>query len=147
MKKIAIMLLAVLGIFALCSCGDKEPITAEKFQSYFEEKGFEVYDISDEWDEEIFAQYRVATNGNYNVEFVVFTKDSYTEGTMDNIESGYSVKTTSTEVSSGNYRTMSFNSDGLYIMMTGVDNTLMYAEVDSDYKDEITKHFDALGYK
>ena len=41
MKRIAVLLLAVLGIFALCSCGDKEEITTEKFQSYFEEKGFE----------------------------------------------------------------------------------------------------------
>lgn len=147
MKKIAIMLLAVLSVFVLISCGDKEEITAEKFQNYFEGKGFEVYDTTEDWEEEIFKQYLVAGNENYVVEFVVFTDEDYAETSMDGIESGYSVKTTSTEVSSGNYRTVTFNSDDKYIMMTRVGKTVMFAEVDSKYKDEISKHFDELGYK
>ena len=147
MKRIAVLLLAVLGIFALCSCGDKEEITTEKFQSYFEEKGFEVYDISDEWDEEIFAEYFIATNGEYNVEFLIFTEEEHAEQAMDGNEASYSVKTMSTEVTSGNYRTISFDSDGKHIMMTRVGKTMLFAEVDSEYKDEIAKHFDALGYK
>lgn len=147
MKRIAVILLAVLGIFVLCSCGDKEVITAEKFQSYFEGEGFEVYDITDEWDEEIFAQYLIATNGNYNVEFVVFTNEDYAEQAVDGNEDSYSTKTMFAEVSSGNYRAMSFDSDGKHVMITRVDKTVMFAEVDSKYKDEISKHFDALGYK
>ena len=147
MKKIAVILLAVLGIFVLCACGDKEAITSEKFTSYFEENGFEVYDITDEWDEEIFAEYFVASNENYSVEFVVLTSEDYAEQALDGNESSYSVKTMSSEVSSGNYRTLSFDSDGKHIMMTRVGKTVLFAEVDSKYKDEIKKHFDALGYK
>ena len=147
MKKIALILLAVLGIFALCSCGDKEAITAEKFTSYFEDNGFEVVETTDDWDDESFEQYMVAYSDNYAVEFVVFTKEDYAKKTVNGIESSYSTKTLSTEVSSGNYQTMSFDSDGNHIMITRVGKTVMFAEVDSEYKDEIKKHFDALGYK
>lgn len=130
----------------------KTAITADKFCSIMQAKGYEVGDFTSQ-----FAQYGdyakkvcAARKTGYQIEFFELANESNAiesyntnktkfESQKGNISSYFTV-------SKNNYNTYTLTTNGQYKYICRVDNTFIYADVAEEYKDEVKNIINELGY-
>jgi len=149
--KVFLAILLAIAVFALAGCGSKTALTAEQFKSKMEAAGYEVQDATYQY-EGLVDQCFIAVKGNfeYQIEFYVVATESQAVGAYNqNKEQFQSKKSnasaeTTKEVS--NYGKYTLNTGGNYSVISRVDNTFIYIDASNDYRDEINKTLDSLGY-
>ena len=146
MKRIAVILLALLSVFVLCACSGKTAITKDRFKIHFQSEFFSVEDLEDTEDA-YHTDGLIAYTNNMIVEFSVHGSNSEAKAYIEAIADNISTKAFFTEVNAANYKTITFEDDGYYYMMTSVDKTAMFGLCPSDNKSDLINHFEALGYK
>ena len=155
MKKLNLILstLMVLTIvFALAGCSPKTPTTAENFTETMEKADFEVTDVTETTDSNGLATaIIVATKDDLKLEFWELT-DSETADDIfyqnkSNFTDSHPVQTMSKSTTYQNYDYYSFLSDGDFHLITRIDNTMLYCEIDESDKDEILELVKELGYR
>ncbi len=162
MKKIFIVIgiilvvLLVLGGIALVIFNvlnkEKTSISADNFSAIMESKGYVMTDTTSQ-----FSQYEnymlksyVAQKSDYQIEF-------YELSTIENAISMYNTNKAKFEsqkssVSAGatssmkNYSTYSLSTNGKYKYLARIDNTLVYVDVDENYKDIVKDIMKEIGY-
>ena len=131
---------------------EKTPISANTFNTTMESKGYVVTDTTS-----LFAQYPnymsesyVARKTGYQIEFYELT-------TVENAISMYNTNKTKFESQKTNasafvttrmknYSIYSLSTNGKYKYLSRIDNTLVYIDVDEDYKDIVKDIMKEIGY-
>lgn len=131
---------------------EKTPISANTFNTTMESKGYVVTDTTS-----LFAQYPnymsesyVARKTGYQIEFYELTS-------VENAISMYNTNKTKFEsqksnasafvtTSMNNYSIYSLSINGKYKYLSRIDNTLVYIDVDEDYKDIVKDIMKEIGY-
>lgn len=159
MKKFLITLgiiaVVIVGIFIVVFSSlnkEKTSILADTFSTTMKNKGYVVYNVTSS-----FAQYEnymskayVAKGNGYQIEF-------YELSTVENAISMYNTNkakfesqksnvSSSTTASMNNYSTYSLNTNGKYKYISRIDNTVVYIDVDEQYKDTVKSIMKEIGY-
>lgn len=144
--------LCLMIIILLTGCKNKKAINFEEFKEKATTNNYIVSDITSQFEKSKIVENAVTANklGEWVVEFYTLKSDSNAEYMFDyNKEEASSKKVNNskeTSSSSGNYSTYSLTNNGYYIYICKVDNTLLYTKVNEQYKDEVNKFIQELGY-
>lgn len=152
MKKFALGLVLVLSLFMLSGCFKKTAITTGTFNEIVGKSGYTSVDVTNQFASE--QQVKEATvalhSDGYQIEFYVLDTESDAVNMFnknkDNFENGITGTSSKSETNMGNYNTYTLNNNGKYSHLCRVDNTLLYVNVNEQYKDAVKKVIDELGY-
>lgn len=142
---------AVVIVFLVLGKG-KESITASEFYDEMNDEGLMVIDVTDQYasygiDEAYIA---VESNQEYQIEFYELSSVSKAENMFETNKEYFEDRAGSKRVTSsygfGNYDIYSLTSNGDFMYLCRIDNTLLYIDVDDSYKDEVKEIIDELDY-
>lgn len=148
--KVATIFALLTMLFTLSACSPRTAITAGEFTSKATDAGYTIVDAKDQYEESFIVDYKIALKDGYQVEFcVVSTVEQAIAAYNQNknifeIEKGNAAS--SSEASMSNYSKYTQTSNGFYYVISRVDNTFIYAKVDSKHKDEVSGFIESLGY-
>ena len=162
MKKSLIIIIAVIilviigggiGIILNNLNRDKTSITATSFKNHMEDKGYILTDANSQFEEyDYIKQVYIAVSNDYGfqIEFYELTDDSYAMNFYNNnksiFESSKGSDATQTKVGLKNYSKYTLSSNEKYSVVSRIDNTVIYVNVDENYKDTVKDILDELGY-
>ena len=142
---------AVVIVFLVLGKG-KESITASEFYDEMNDEGLMVIDVTDQYasygiDEAYIA---VESNQEYQIEFYELSSVSKAENMFETNKEYFEDRAGSKRVTSSygfsNYDIYSLTSNGDFMYLCRIDNTLLYIDVDDSYKDEVKEIIDELDY-
>lgn len=148
---IAVVVLGTVLMFAFAQ--NKTPITAEDFKNKMEEKEYIIGDASEQ-----FAEYGyinksyIAANKDYTyqIEFYEILDSEYASSFFNLNKQVFEERkgniVTETNVNLKNYSVYTLSTDNKYRVLSRIDNTVIYVNVDKQYKDEVKGILDELGY-
>ena len=151
MKKIRSLIVFVSAVFLLTCCMNKESISPSEFKSTMESLDYEVHDATNQFSNyDYVKQVYIALNDDYQIEFYELSDEEKAEGfykTNKSIfegekESGYSQFNSSM----GNYSKYTLKTGGKYKVVSRIDNTVIYLNIDEEYKDKVKGILEELGY-
>ena len=157
-KKVVIITIAILAIIvAVIACifknlnKEKIPMTTESFKTTMEEKGFDIQNAKDQFEEyDYVKQVYIALNGDYQIEFYELSDVDYAVGFFNNNKSIFEQSkgntSANTNVNLKNYSKYTQSSNGKYKVVSRIDNTVIFLNVDDKYKDDVKSLLDELGY-
>lgn len=152
MKKFFTILLMSIFLFAGC---DKKLLTSDNFKSTMEKKGFKVYNVIEQYNQDnqnLVETAYIASNeeAGYQIEFLVFksvdacknsfqiNRSAFRENMKDNDKES--------SVSKDNYSKYTLRNKDTYYVVSRVNTSLIYLDVDGSYKKEVDKILKELGY-
>lgn len=144
---VSIILVLIIGLSIFMSIkGNKKPIDADRFTEITSELGYDTSKVTTS--STVIDSYR-AKKADYEINFYV-TSNELAKKNFDRIKLEYeNNKDTSsieTSVSIENYAKYSLSTNGYYMIVTKIDNTVMFTKVSEQYKNIIKDAFDKLGY-
>ena len=152
MKKVLLFFVGVLMLFTLTGCS-KTSLTTENVKSIASNRGLGVVDVKSQFEGSTqIIEANVIQDGTlaWQVEFYVLDNvDNAISMFNTNVvkfeqyETGANAKVT---VSGKNYDTYSLTTTDRYRYLSRVDNTLLYADVDINQKDNVKAFVEELGY-
>lgn len=158
-KSVVIVLIVVAIIIAILGIGfinlnkEKTSITASSFKNSMEQKGYIVSDANSQFSEyDYVKQVYVAVNSDYSykIEFYELADDNYATNFYNNnksiFESSKGNTSTGTSTSLKNYSKYTLSSNGKYMVVSRINNTVIYLNVDDSYKDMVKDLLKELGY-
>lgn len=153
-KYLLVSLLCLMTVICFAGCGkNKKAISPDEFCTKMEKKGFITTDSTSQYatSKEITESYIAFSKGyEYQIEFVVLdSADAATRMFNQNksiFESEKNGANSNTSVELANYSKFTLLVNGKYKVVSRIDNTLIYINADSKYKDDITSILDELGY-
>lgn len=155
----AAIALTTCSAVLLTGCEKKEAISASDFISQMEEDGLSVQEctqdaIDNGGDASIISEGQLAVDayGNFQIEFYQVVSEDVAEqmfelnkqSIIDDAEGESGISTKSLEMS--NYARYTSNDGDMYYFIEYVDDTLVYAKADSDYKEDCVEELEAIGY-
>lgn len=152
---LGIILVVVIGGIALFSSltKEKESMTSSEFKTLMESKGFVVSDSTSQ-----FSQYgyieqvyvAVPSGYAYQIEFYELSDEEYAISFYNNnksiFESSKGNDSAETSVSMKNYSKYTLSTGGKYKVVSRINNTVVYLNVDSSHKDTVKDLLKELGY-
>lgn len=155
LKIVGIVVFVLVGIFIIVYNilnKEKTPISAERFNTIMEEKGYIMVDTTNQY-----AQYGnyilksyLAQKSGYQIEFYELSSE---ENAIDMYNTNKSLfesqepnVSASFTISMKNYGTYSLTTNEEYKYLSRIDNTLIYVDVDKNYKDTVKNILKELGY-
>lgn len=153
-KYVLVTLLCLITMLGFAGCRkNKKAISADEFCTKMENKSFTTTDSTSQYatSKEITESYiAISKDYSYQIEFIVLDSadaaSSMFEKNKSTFESENSVKAVRTSTSLANYSKYTLLANGKYKVLSRIDNTLIYINANSDYKDEINSILDNLGY-
>lgn len=159
-KKILFIVLGIIlvvligGIILFSSLNkEKESMTASEFKNLMQEKGFVVSDATSQFSEYGYVEqvYVAAPSGYaYKIEFYELSNEDYAISFYNNnksiFESSKGNASGETSVSMKNYSKYTLSTGGKYKVVSRIDNTVVYLNVDSSHKDTVKDLLKELGY-
>lgn len=160
-KKIIIAIAIILVIFLAIGIGitkmvntTKQAITANEFVSNMQAKGWYItQDVKSQFEEYEYIKeaYIAATEDySYKLEFYELSDENYATmfyNTNKSIFEAYKDNSSvETNFNGKNYSKYTLNTNGQYMLLSKIDNTVIYLKVDSENKDSINKLMKELGY-
>ena len=152
-----ISLLMAVGILAVVLIVknidfEKDAIKAREFASLMEDENYDVADVTSQYEAYGIDEAYIAIeyDQDYQIEFYELSSDSKAksmfESNKDYFEDRAGSSKVTTSYSIGNYNLYSLTSNGDYMYLCRVDNTLLYIDVEDEYKDEVKDIVEELGY-
>ena len=150
-KRIVLSIIMIAAVFMLAGCFKKTVLTSAEFKERAEKLGYHIVDISEQYaSAEQMKEAIIAVKEGYQTEFYVLdtaeNAKSMFEKNKDNFESKITGTSSKSEANMGNYNTYTLNNNGEYYHLCRVDNTLLFVHVKDQYKEDVTKLIDELGY-
>ena len=152
MKKFSIFLIAFLSLL-LFGCSKREAISYGDFKSMAEKNEYTVVEVTEQFKEYDYikgAYLAVSSDTNYQVEFYLFEDDkgakSFYDLNKEIFESQGSGSNVSTTKDSKNFNKYTLITDKMYNTITRIDNTVVYSTSNKNYKDNVIKLVNKLGY-
>lgn len=154
---IGIILVILIGIFFItnifCSLNiEKTPISANTFNTTMSNNGYIMTDTTDQ-----FTQYKNYVTKSYAAQKSGYQIEFYELSSLENAISMYNANktkfdsqksdnSTSSMTNIKNYSTYSLTTNNKYKYLSRIDNTLIYVDVDEDYKDTVKDIMKEIGY-
>ena len=147
------IILSVLMVFLLVGCGNnRKTITTEEFKDKAKSHNYIINNAISQFEEyKYINEATVVSNaGNWKVEFYVMNDNNSTSKTFEYSKEnfikskGNGSKETSESI--GNYSNYSLTTNGNYMYLSKIDNTLIYVVADEKYTDDIKSFIKELGY-
>jgi hypothetical protein len=117
------------------------------------QKGYSVQDASSQFSEYSYIKQvyiAVSEDYSYQIEFYELSDDSYATTFYNNNESIFESSkgdaAIETSIGLNNYSKYTLSSNGKYMVVSRIDNTVIYVDVDENYKDAVKTILDELGY-
>lgn len=155
-KYVLISLLCIVTLLGFTGCGkNKTSISADEFCSIMEDKGFLTTDSTAQYatSNDISESYiAISSNYAYQIEFIVLDSDSAaqsmfsTNKSIFESEKNSSGSNANTFTELANYSKYTLLANGKYKVVSRIDNTLIFVNANSDYKEEINSILEELGY-
>lgn len=152
MKRIIKIIIAFNLLLFLTACSNKEKIDSAKFKDVMTSKGYNVVDVTEKTDSDAATSVLIAMSkdNTYQVEFFELVNEETAINTYNINKSNFlenkSSKYSQTEKDVKNYSKYTLTSSGKYMVVSRIENTLVYANVTDDKKDEIKSVLKELGY-
>ena len=152
-RSIAMLFVFSLMLTALTGCGSKKAVTTDTVQSLAAEKGLQCVDVKQQ-----FADYDFITEAtviapddfSYQMEFYTFSDSSQAQSFYANNKSNFEMNKgsvyTDSSLSGKNYARFTLNTNGKYMFIAYVDNTVFYVDVDQAYKSTVEEFIKAIDY-
>ena len=145
-KSFYTILLIILLLFTLTGCGQGPALSAEEFKTISE---LEKYNISDVSSDEIYnsqeAYFAIDRKGNFQVEFYVFANEEDAKNIFNKIKETLDSDIYEIKKTWFSDRWLA-KSNWSYVVISKIDNTLVYSSSSSIYEQEINNLLSALEY-
>ena len=148
----AAALVATVALIATLT-GSKEPLTAKGFAAAMEKNGYEVINVKEQfarYDHVKSAYIAIDGQGGQQIEFYVLSGADTASAFFDNNRSLFEETKGSivseSSVSGKNHAKYTLSSGGTYKVISMIDNTAVYADVEDSCKDEVKEILKELGY-
>ena len=153
LRALLIITICLTSLFCLSGCGKKKtPKTADEFYNIMIEKKFVIKDSKSEYSShnEIIRSYVAAPSDlSYQIEFLELDSDSSAKNMFasnQRIFQDTSSNKIESSVSASNYDKYTIEVDGKYKVISRIDKTLVYVDSSIQYKDNVNKLLEELGY-
>lgn len=156
MKKFRNVLMFSICLFVfifVTGCGNKTPLTAAQFKSTMEDKGYIITDATSQFTsyEYIKAAYIASSSDyKYQIEFYVLSSNEYSASFFSYNKSIFEDEKTSkaieTTLSAGNYSKYTIEDDSKYKVVSKIDTTVLYSNVDKTYKENVKTILKDINY-
>lgn len=136
----------------LTGCGKKTAITTDDFITLSKSKGYAISDVTSQYESYGYINEGTVAQSKdgFQVEFYVLKDEVYATNMFNtnktNFENSKGNSSTSSSSSMGNYSSYSLTSNGYYMHVCRVDNTLLYVRVKDTYKATVKDFIENLGY-
>lgn len=149
----AIIGVSIIGVIFINLNKEKDSITSSNFYTTMSQKGYTVQDANSQFSEyDYIKQAYIAANKDYSyqIEFYELLDDSYATSFYNNnksiFESSKGNASTETNVELKNSSKYTLLSNSKYMVISRINNTVIYVKVDDSYKDTVKDILDELGY-
>jgi len=168
MKKLSVIALLLVTVLLLASCGkavdeikekvsDKPAITTEQLVEKVEKAGLYYEDNTEDYASYDYVEKVITVakldgaNVLWQFDFIEASEEKYSKGMFETnkktFEDGSSDNSTKSSVNLANYSTFKMETKGSsFRYLCRIDNTLVYVDIDSDYKDEVVDFLEDIGY-
>lgn len=159
-KKLLIVLFCFIVVCSIClltGCSTKKnSISSEEFKSKMEEKGYTLIEATDqfptaEYLKKVYLACDVENQSiNYQIEFYEFSDDDNAVKFFNQnkaiFEESKSSSSIETSTSIGNNAKYTLTANSKYKVLSRINNTVIFVDVDSKYKDTVNDVLKELGY-
>ena len=152
MNKLKTLVLVILIILLSgCMLEEKESIDIEEFNKIMTNENFKVVSVKEQFAQyDYFEEAFVATNNNYQIEFYELEEDNYAVDFYETNKKVFEQTKPNTSI----YINEDFNESNKYILTTDneykvisrIEDTVIYLNVDKKYKEEVNSILKKLGY-
>jgi len=150
---VMLIIFTIFGVVFMNLNKEKTSITSSEFYNIMSQKGYSLQDANNQFlDYNYIKQVYIALSSDYSyqIEFYEFSDDSYATSFYNNnqsiFESSKGNASAQTNVGLKNYSKYTLSSNGRYMVVSRIDNTVIYVEVDDNYREDIKSILDELGY-
>lgn len=140
-------------LFTLTGCGNKTSITSDDFKNKMESNGYTVQDATNQmasYDYIKKVYIAISNDSTYQIEFYELSDSDYATSFFNNnksiFEDSKSSVSTETSVNLGNHNKYSLTANDKFKVVSRIDNTVVYLDVDENYKSSVKDILDDLGY-
>lgn len=155
-KKLLLVLLSIIMLITFSSCKKEEearkPITPDSFEMVAESVEYETKDVTENFkdNKKVLKAMVARVKNKYQIEYYTLEDAEFAKKMYDknkkNFESQKETKDKAEVKETENYSEYKLSTRGKYKMLSKIDNTLMYADVDEQYKDNVINFAKQLGY-
>lgn len=152
-KQLLMGLMCFVVLFTLTGCGNKIAITSDDFKSKMESSGYTVQEATNQMsDYDYIKQVYIAisSDSTYQIEFYELSDNDYASSFFNNnkktFEDSKSSGSTETSVSVDNNEKYTLTTNGKFKVVSRIDNTVIYLNVDDNYKSSVKDVLKNLGY-
>ena len=152
---VAILVIAgiIVGVVIVTKNLNKEPISASNFKSIMEDKDFEIHDAIEQFEEYGYvkkAYVALEEDYEYKIEFYKLDEEEnairmYNKN-KEIFEESKGSSSVETKVSMGNNSKYTLKTKDEYKVVSRIEDTVIYADVDEKYEDEVKEILKEMGY-
>ena len=148
MKKLLTLIMVVICLITLCGCGKKQVLSDKDISSKLSQMGFSVNDVTSSMEDSNVNVVKTANNGKYQIEYYVFKSEQMAKTAYDNNIAMFkdNKKYKGNERSKDGYNRYDQKTDDYYNVVSRLGNTLVYASVNIDYKNDLKKVLNKLNF-
>ena len=153
---VAILVIAgvIVGVVIINKNLNKEPITVNEFKEMMKDKDFELVNSKEtqllEYDYIEKSYIALEEDYNYQIEFYKLDEEEdaiyFFNINKEKFEKSKSSASTETSVSMGNNSKYTLTTKDKYKVISRVEDTAIYLDVDKKYKDEVKEILKEMGY-
>ena len=152
---VAILVIAGIsvGVVIINKNLNKEPISAKEFKDIMEDKDFEIVDAISQFELYDYVEKAyVALEEDYDYQIEFYRLDEEEDAiymyniNKDKFEKQKSSASAEKSVSMGNNSKYVLKTNDKYKVVSRIENTVIYADVDEKYEDEVKEIFKEMGY-
>lgn len=150
MKKIILGIITIFIMLLLTGCGNRKALTNNEFSEILGLEGFAITDVTALMEDENIEVLAAANNNNYQLEYHIYkttaaAKKAY-EGNKKSFETYKKGNNKEKSLSGNNYDKYTLELSDEYKVVSRIDNTLVYASINLEYKKDLNIILDKLGY-
>ena len=153
MKRKLITTLCLLTLILVTGCQlSKKALTTDEFNNITSNNGLTPVDVKDQFQKyNVIKEATIAVKQNeWQIEYYVLTDKENAKKMFNKNKNGFEKEYTSSKLNNnieiGNYNKYTLETKEVYISLTRVDNTFLYADVPIKNKDEVVKLIKDLKY-
>ena len=150
---VVLILIIIAGVVFTKLNKEKASIDAASFKKTMEEKGYQLADAKSQFSEyDYIDKVYLAADSKYSfqIEFYQLVNDEYANQfyttNMTKFENSKSSTSIETSVNGKNYSKYTLSSNGKYMVISRINNTAIYVNIDESHKEEVINLLKELGY-
>ena len=147
LKKIVKVLLIV---FIICGCSTKYALSPSEFKTQMKYNKYIIEDITDNYQYEgLFKAYK-ASNKKYDIKYyklkTIEQAISFYESSQVNLDINKISNKKETNISTKHYSKYTLTTSDSYLVLSRIDDTVIYTSIDKNYKAQVKKIIKKIGY-